>query len=229
MLRSRERAPGRAFTIRTCQMWREVSAHEASPCQYATTNASLRLDGHDLLAPLASLPPCRGTSRDRMRGVGATCTAPTTHGRPKRAHVSHGMLPDRRGLSPFRQNGNSRLAATGRSGFRRQIDGLGWPRAPLCIDTRDPPEEARVARAGWQAPIFRQESEGGIRRRMRRQPGGESGWRCCLGMEPSNQAAGTYGVRFGGPHHGKGNGGCCEVGEPAGAFFDATARNDQHR
>jgi hypothetical protein len=27
--------------------------------------------------------------------------------------------------SPFRQNGDSRLAATGRSEFREQIDGLG--------------------------------------------------------------------------------------------------------
>jgi hypothetical protein len=45
------------------------------------------------------------------------------------------MLPDRRGInaasSPFRQNGDSRLAATDRSGFRRQIDGLGWLRAIL--------------------------------------------------------------------------------------------------
>ena len=79
-----------------------------------------------------------------------------------------------------------------------------------------------------QAPIFRQESEGGIRRRMRRQPGGESGWRFCMGMEPSDRAAGTCGARLGGSHHGLGTGGCCEVGEPAGALFNATARDDQH-
>ena len=66
-----------------CQMWRKLTAHTAGPYQYAT-NASFRSDGRDLLAPCASLPPCRGTSRGRMRGVGATCTAPTTHGRPKR-------------------------------------------------------------------------------------------------------------------------------------------------
>ena len=35
--------------------------------------------------------------------------------------------------SPFRQNGDSRLAATGRWGLRQQIDGMGWPRANLCI------------------------------------------------------------------------------------------------
>jgi hypothetical protein len=44
--------------------------------------------------------------------------------------------------SPFRQNGDSRLAATGRSEFRQQIDGLGWPRASLCIDNGDPRDEA---------------------------------------------------------------------------------------
>ncbi len=37
-----------------------------------------------------------------------------------------------------------------------------------------------------------------------------------------------HGVRFDGPHHGIGNGGCCELGEPAGELFDATARDDQH-
>jgi hypothetical protein len=56
---------------------------QADTITYAT-NASLRLDGRDLLAPCASLPPHRWTSRGRMRGVGATCTATTTHGRPKR-------------------------------------------------------------------------------------------------------------------------------------------------
>jgi len=66
-----------------CQMWRKLTAHTAGPYQYAT-NASFRSDGCDLLAPCASLPPHRWTPRGRMRGVGATCTAPTTHGRPKR-------------------------------------------------------------------------------------------------------------------------------------------------
>jgi hypothetical protein len=50
--------------------------------------------------------------------------------------------------SPFRQNGDSRLAATGSSEFREQIDGLGWLRANLCIDTRDLRDEARDPRAG---------------------------------------------------------------------------------
>ena len=67
-------------------------------------------------------------------------------------HKGPGMLQDRRGMSaassPFRQNGDSRLAATGRSGFREQIDGLGWPHANLCIDTQDPRDNARVSRAG---------------------------------------------------------------------------------
>ncbi len=29
--------------------------------------------------------------------------------------------------------------------------------------------------------------------------------------------------------HGLGNGGCCEVGEPAQLLFDAAARDDQHK
>jgi hypothetical protein len=62
------------------------------------------------------------------------------------------MLPDRRRMnaasSPFRQNGVSRLEATGRSGFCQQIDGLGWLRASQCIDTRDPRDEASIGRAG---------------------------------------------------------------------------------
>jgi hypothetical protein len=62
------------------------------------------------------------------------------------------MLQDRRGInaasSRFRQNGDSRLAATDRSGFRRPIDGLGWLRAIICISIRDPRDEARVPRAG---------------------------------------------------------------------------------
>ena len=68
------------------------------------------------------------------------------------AHGRPGILPDRRGMSAasslFRQNGDSRLAATGRSDFREQIDGLGWPRASLCIGTRDPRDEASVPPSG---------------------------------------------------------------------------------
>jgi hypothetical protein len=79
---------------------------------------------------------------------------------------------------------------------------------------------------GWNWII--KESEGGIRRRMRKQPGGESGRHSCMGMEPSVRAAGTHGARFDGSHRGLGNGGCCEVGEPAGVLFDAAARDDQH-
>ena len=71
-----------------------------------------------------------------------------THGRP-------GVRQDRRGMnaasSPFRQNCDSRLAATGRSGIRQQIDGLGWPRASLCTGTRDPRDEASVPPSGWPA------------------------------------------------------------------------------
>jgi hypothetical protein len=97
------------------------------------------------LVPTTSLHFSRSKSRGRsdLHSPGDAWTF--------QAHVSPGMLPDRRGTSaassPFRQNGDSRLAAIGRSGFREQIDGLGWPRGSLCIDTGDPREEARVGRA----------------------------------------------------------------------------------
>jgi hypothetical protein len=67
-----------------------------------------------------------------------------------------------------------------------QIDGLGWPRA-ISASTLEIRAKMRVFRGpdDRQAPIFRQESEGGIRRRIRKQPGGESGRHWCLGMEPS--------------------------------------------
>jgi hypothetical protein len=68
-----------------CRIWRErFDAHSRSMPVRDQTKASLRLDGRGLPAPCASLPPpLRCTSRGRMRGVGATCTAPTTQGRPK--------------------------------------------------------------------------------------------------------------------------------------------------
>jgi hypothetical protein len=97
------------------------------------------------LAPTTSLHFSRSKSRGRsdLHSPDDAWTS-QTHGNP-------GMLQDRRGMSaassPFRQNGDSRLAATGRSGFREQIDGLGWPHASLCIHTGDPREEARVGRA----------------------------------------------------------------------------------
>jgi hypothetical protein len=86
-----------------------------------------------------------------MRGVGSDLHSPNDAW-TSQAHDSPGMLPDRRGMnaasSPFRQNGVSRLAATGRSGIRQQIDGLGWPRETLCIDTRDLRDEASVPPSG---------------------------------------------------------------------------------
>ena len=83
VLRATCEHPDARLPSATCQMWRERPAHTAGPYEYAT-NASFKLDGRDLLAPCASLRPHRWTPRGRMRGVGATCTAPTTHGRPRR-------------------------------------------------------------------------------------------------------------------------------------------------
>ena len=153
MLRSRVRAPGRAFTIRNMpDVARTFCAHSRpipirDQCQLEVGWA--RVARAVSLAPTTSLHFSRSKSRGRsdLHSPDDAWTS-QTHGSP-------GMLQYRRGMSaassPFRQNGDSRLAATGRSGFREQIDGLGWPHASLCIYTGDPREEARVGRAGWPA------------------------------------------------------------------------------
>jgi hypothetical protein len=121
-----------------------------------------------------------------MRGVGATCTAPKTHGRPppkdawtSRTDDSPGILQDRRGmnaassqafpserpLSPRsdRSNGVSQASSTGWAGRVRQYASTLKIRATTRVF---------CGPGDRQAPIFRQESEGegGIRRRIRRQP-----------------------------------------------------------
>ena len=83
--------------------------------------------------------------------------------------------------------------------------------------------------ADRQAPIFRQEREGGIRRRMRKQPGGESGRHSCMGMGPSVRAFGTYGARLGGSRHTCGNGGCCKRGAPAQGLRGQSAQTSRHK
>ena len=98
------------------------------------------------LAPTTSLHFSRSNARGRSN------LHSSNDARTSQAHASPGMLPDRRGMSaassPFRQNGVSRLAATCRSGIRQQIDGLGWPRETLCINTRDLRDNARVPPSG---------------------------------------------------------------------------------
>jgi hypothetical protein len=179
-------------------------------------------------------PTCR-TSRGQMRGVGATCTVTCPnyawtsqrHGRP-------GIRQDWRGMSaassPFRQKGDSRLAATGRSGFRQRRS-TGWAgrvqyqhrhsrsaRRCACSAGRmtgRPRYSARRAKVGFGG-------EFGSNRAARADGTGVWVW------NRQSRAAGTHGARFGGSHRGLGNGGCCEVGEAAGLLFDATARNNYH-
>ncbi len=150
MLRVTCEHPDARLPSAICRMRRKLTAHTAGPYQYAT-NDSLRLDGRDLLAPCCLAPTMSGDlSRSNARGR-SDLHSPNdawtslTHGRP-------GIRQDRRGMraasSTFRQNGYSRLAATCRSGFRQQIDGLGCLHATLCIDTRDLRDEARDPRAG---------------------------------------------------------------------------------
>ena len=117
-----------------------------------------------------------------------------------------------------------------------EVECEGWERPAQPQRRMDVPgaRQPRNARrlfrgpGGRQAPIFRPVSEGGIRRRFRRQPGGESGRDWSMDVGPPVRAVATQGTRSGGSHHGLGNGGCCKVGEPAEESFDTTARDDQH-
>ena len=147
MCRSHVRAPGRAFTIRNmpdvartfCAQSRSIRIRDQ--CQLEVGWA--RLARAFRLAPTMSGDFSRSNARGRsdLHSPNDAWTSQT--------HEGPGMLQDRRGMqavsSPFRQNGVARLAATDRSGFRRQIDGLGWLRASLCINTRDPRDYARAA------------------------------------------------------------------------------------
>ena len=190
------------------------------------------MDGRDWLAPCASLPLHRWAPRGRLRGVGATCTAPTTHGRPRRmvapecCRIGAGRTQRRRLSVRTASLASQRPIARGFAGRSTGFASCVQYYASLfeICPTR------RVFRGPGdrQAPIFRPESEGGIRRRVRRQPGGESGRDWCMDVGPPVRAAAMQGTRLGGSHHGLGNGGCCKVGEPAEESFAATARDNQH-
>ena len=150
MLRSRVRAPGRASTIRNMpDVARTYCAHSRpiptrDQCQFQV--------GWARLARAVRLAPTMSGDFSRSKARGRSDLHSPNDARTFQAHEGPGMLQDRRGMqaasSPFRQNGVARLAATDRSGFRRQIDGLGWLRASLCINIRDLRDGARVPWAG---------------------------------------------------------------------------------
>ena len=104
------------------------------------------------VARAVSLAPTMSGDFSRSKSRGRSDLHSPDDAWTSQTHVSPGMLPDRRGMSaassPFRQNGDSHLEATGRSGFRQQIDGLGWPRASLCINTGDLRDNACVPPSG---------------------------------------------------------------------------------
>ena len=124
MLRSRVRAPGRAFAIRNMPDVARASCAHSRPIpirdQFRLQVGWARLARAVRLAPTTSLDFSMSNARGRsdLHSSNDAWTS-QTYGRP-------GMLQARRGMSaassPFRQNGDSRLAATGRSGFRQQIE-----------------------------------------------------------------------------------------------------------
>jgi hypothetical protein len=134
------------------------------------TNASFMWDGRSRHAPAPTIS--LNFSRSNARGRS------DLH-RPKDAWTSRtddspGILQDRCGMnaasSPFRQSGLSRLAATGRTEFRKQArrDGL-----VACASMHQHSRSARRACSAGRVtgrPRYSAESEGGIRRQIRRQP-----------------------------------------------------------
>ena len=92
-----------------------------------------------LLASWASLPSYCWTSRGRMRGEGATCTAPTTYGRPERMRApEYGKIgaarTQRRRLSVRTAPLASQRPIA--RGICRESDGVGRVAAGLGIATR---------------------------------------------------------------------------------------------
>ena len=150
MLRSRVRAPGRASTIRNMPDVAKTYCAHSRPIPIRD-QCQLQV-GWARLARAMSLDPTTSLDSSRSNARGRSDLHSPNDAWTSQAHESPGMLQDRRGMSaassPFRQNGDSRLAATCRSGIRQQIDGLGWPRETLCINTRDLRDNARVPRAG---------------------------------------------------------------------------------
>ncbi len=142
-------------------------------------------------------------------------------------HESSGIRQDRRGNHSRRLSVRAATLASQRPvarGFASRSTGLAGHVGHYTSALKTRARRA-VPRAGWLAGP-------GI-------PPGERRW----DSEASSEAAGRrertalmsgYGTvgpsswyALGGPHHGLGNGGCCEMGEPAGVLFDTAACNDQ--
>jgi hypothetical protein len=197
VLRSRVRAPGRASTIRNMPDVAKTDCAHSRPIPIRD-QCQLQVGWARLARAVHLPPPHRFTSRGRSRGVGATCTAPTTHGRPKRTSAPECCQIGAGRALRIRLSVRTATLASQRPvarGFAsRSTDWAARVQAyTSTLEVRAKRRELGGP-ADRQAPIFRQESEEsecGIRRRMRRQPGGESGRRWCLGMEPSVRAAGT--------------------------------------
>ncbi len=160
------------------------------------------------LARAMRLAPAMSGDFSRSNARGRSDLHSSNDGWTSQAHGRPGIPQDRRGMnaasSPFRQNGDSHLAETGRSGFRKQIDGLGWPRAHLCIDTSSRSARRGACSAGrvtgrprnsaWRAKVGFGGECGGSRAAR---ADGAVVW----AWDRRGRAAGLYGARFEGSHH----------------------------
>ncbi len=129
-----------------------------------------------MLAPCASLPPHRWSPRGRTRGVGATCTAPATHGRPKRMTAPEygkiGAGPTRRRRVSVRTASLASQRPVAR-GFASRSTGLAGHVRDYA-SSHEIQMTMRVFRGRVTGrPRLSRESEGGISRRVGRQPGDE--------------------------------------------------------
>ena len=129
------------------------------------------------VARAVSLAPTMSGDFSRSNARGRSDLHSPNDAWTSQAHESPGMLQDRRGMSaassPFRQTASlASQRPVAREFASRSTDWAGRVQAyASTLEIRAKRRELGGP-ADRQAPIFRQESEGGIRRRMRRQPGG---------------------------------------------------------
>ena len=165
-------ASGLVSTIRIWRLWRQLPCAHSRPlpiCDQRQIEVDWpRLAGSMRFVPTISLDFSRSNASGRsdLHSPKDAWTCQT--------HASPGIRQDRCGTNaaspPFPPNGVSRLAATDGAVFRQQLEGVSWPRATFCIVDQDP--RALHGPSDQQAPVFRQGSEGGTTRRVRRHAAG---------------------------------------------------------
>ena len=178
----------------------------------------VRLARASRLAPTISLDFSRSNARGRsdLHSLKDAWTSQQTHDIPEYCKIGMNAAP-----SPSRQNGVSSLIPTDRSGFCEQIDGIGSPRAIVCIDTQDPRRRAWSAGRDYSARRAKVGFGGEFGGSRKARADGTDVW---VWSHRSEQLARTER-----DWAASGTADAAKWGEPAGELFDAAARNDQHQ